>query len=113
MENKELKTDRLGRTFHSAEEREQILRECDASGKSHKEFALERNLNYKTLTDWYARQRKTKRRVKLKALDTRPLFSIGGSKAEAIAEVVCGGVTVRLYRESSGKFLKDLLGVVR
>jgi hypothetical protein len=121
MENIEpQKVDSMGRKTYSAEDRERLMAECAASGLSRKEFALQRGIKYATLIEWHTRSGKRWNRpsdtmasgIKLKKLNTVALFSNRRSTGQEVAEITFGNVSIKLYREVSGPFLKELLGAV-
>lgn len=106
MNKNETKVDRIGRKLYSVKERERLMRACEGSGKTKKQFALEQGLNYPTLIYWFTHLKGKKKkadsfskRIRLKPIDTKPLFSTGQTTSAAIVEIVCGSTTVRLYRD--------------
>ena len=81
------------------------MAECDASGKTRKEFALERGLNYSTFIYWHTHLKKkvkvhrSSKPLCLKPVDTEPLFSAKDTKSAPAVEIMIGSITVRLYRD--------------
>lgn len=100
---------RRGRVKRSAEDWEELMEQWRQSGMSRWEFAKQKGLCYTTLAKRLIRSKKLKRAVKLKAVDTRAVFSMGSPLVEV---VLGGGKAVKIYRECDPGFLKDLLGMV-
>lgn len=85
------------------EERQRLVEEYRSSGKSVVAFGREKGVAYTTLCTWLQKsglgdERKTGK-IRLKTVNTSPLFSAGETTSAAIVEIICGSTTVRLYRD--------------
>jgi hypothetical protein len=108
MEENAPKLDSIGRKIYSIEERERLMAECEASGKTRKAFAQEQSLNYPTLIYWFTHCNKRKEStlrqsdgVQLKPIDTRLLFHKTIRK-DAIMEIVIWKMVVGVYWNRKG-----------
>lgn len=100
--------DRVKPVKRSVEEWAKLKAEWRGSGMSRWDFAKKKGLCYATLAHWF-RPGRLKKVVKLKAVDTRAVFSMGSPLVEV---VLGGGKAVKIYRECDLRFLRDLLGMV-
>ena len=97
-----MKVDRV-RVKYSKEEREGLIAEQRKSGMSVEAFARSRGIAPSTFFGWTSSGKSLMKKkglsIKFKPLDTKPLFTGSKRDSDAVAEIICGSVTVRLYRD--------------
>jgi transposase-like protein len=108
QETKTTEVNGSGRRFYDEEYRQEMIELYQQSGMSRREFALKEGLAYTTLTWWLNRKSVNKGGgakdvgsggIKLKAIDTKPLFSKSETVTQGVVEIIFGSVTVRLHRQ--------------
>lgn len=108
METSDEKFTKKGRTN---QERQAIIEQWEASGKSKKEFCTEQGVNYYTLMSWLAPKKKKFRQVKsVKTIDRFSEVKLPlKSTSDLFARISVGKVSLDIFQPVSTDFLLRLL----